>query len=158
MQKYNIEIKVNGKNYELEVNSNTLLVEVIRDQLLLNGTKNACNNGECGSCTVIMNAKSVLSCLILAADCNGAEITTIEGLSNDLNKLHPIQEAFVEKGAIQCGFCTPGMILSAKYLLDTNPDPSEEEIKIGMSGNLCRCTGYVKIIEAVKEASRKIKK
>lgn len=157
MQNYNIKIKINAKFYELEVKSNTLLVEVIRDQLLLNGTKNACNSGECGSCTVIMNGKSVLSCLILAADCDGAEITTIEGLSSDLNNLHPIQEAFVEKGAIQCGFCTPGMILSAKYLLDTNPNPSEEEIKIGMSGNLCRCTGYVKIIEAIKEAAKKLK-
>ncbi|MEW5758982.1 MAG: (2Fe-2S)-binding protein [Candidatus Omnitrophota bacterium] len=153
----NIKIKVNSKNYELEVEPNLLLVELLRDRLLLTGTKNACNSGECGSCTVIMNGKSILSCLTLACDCDGAEILTIEGLAESDNSLHPIQEAFVNKGAIQCGFCTPGMILSTKYLLDTNPNPTEEEIKQGLTGNICRCTGYVKIIEAVKDAAEKLR-
>lgn len=150
----NIRIKVNSKNYELEVEPNLLLVELLRDRLFLTGTKNACNSGECGSCTVIMNGKTILSCLTLACDCDGAEILTIEGLAPSQDSLHPIQEAFVKNGAIQCGFCTPGMILSTKYLLDNNSSPSEEEIKQGLSGNICRCTGYVKIIEAVKDAAK----
>lgn len=156
MNKHKIEIKVNGKSYELEVAANQLLVEVLREELSLTGTKHACGTGECGACTVIMDGKSVLSCLILACECDGAEILTIEGLSQSEEKLHPIQEAFVEQGAIQCGFCTPGMILSTKYLLDTNKNPNEEEIKEGLAGNICRCTGYQKIFDAVKTAAKKL--
>ena len=156
MNNFEINIKVNGKSYQLGVPANKLLVELIREDLNLSGTKHACGTGECGACTVIMNGKSVLSCLILACECDGAEILTIEGLSEAEDKLHPIQEAFVEQGAIQCGFCTPGMILSAKYLLDTNKNPKEEEIKEGLAGNICRCTGYQKIFEAVKKAAKKL--
>lgn len=156
--KHKIRLKVNNKDYSLEVSSNKLLVEVLREDLNLSGTKHGCNSGECGSCTVIMNGKSVLSCLILACDCHGADIITIEGLSeNENGSLHPIQQAFVEKGAIQCGFCTPGMVLSAKYLLDKNPSPSDEEIQEGLTGNICRCTGYQKIVDAVREAAEKIR-
>jgi len=155
--KHNITIKVNNKGHALEVTSNKLLVEVIRQDLNLSGTKHGCNSGECGSCTVIMNGKSVLSCLVLACECDGAEITTIEGLSSDEGKLHPIQQAFIEKGAVQCGFCTPGMILSTKYLLDNYPNPSDEEIREWLSGNICRCTGYQKIFDAVKDAVKKLK-
>lgn len=156
MAEHDIKIKVNARDYAFRVSSNKLLVELIRDDIGLTGTKQACQSGECGSCTVIMNGKSVLSCLILACDCDGAEITTIEGLSEDTKELHPIQQAFIEEGAIQCGFCTPGMILSTKYLLDQNPDPSDEEIRIGLAGNICRCTGYQKIFQAVKSAAKKL--
>jgi carbon-monoxide dehydrogenase small subunit len=157
MQNFEIKIKVNYKDYELSVPSNKLLVEVIRDDLGLTGTKNGCSSGECGSCTVILNGKSVLSCLILAADCDRAQILTIEGLTNGSGKLHPIQQSFIDKGAVQCGFCTPGMILSTKYLLDNCPDPTDDEIKKGLNGNLCRCTGYQKIFDAVKDAAKKIR-
>lgn len=157
MAEHDIKIKMNARDYAFRVSSNKLLVELIRDDIGLTGTKQACQSGECGSCTVIMNGKSVLSCLILACDCDGAEITTIEGLSEDTKELHPIQQAFIEEGAIQCGFCTPGMILSTKYLLDQNSDPSDEEIRIGLAGNICRCTGYQKIFQAVKSAAKKLK-
>jgi carbon-monoxide dehydrogenase small subunit len=157
MQNFEIKFKVNNKDYELSVPANKLLVEVIREDLGLTGTKNGCSSGECGSCTVILNGKSVLSCLILAADCDGAQILTIEGLANDSGKLHPIQQSFIDKGAVQCGFCTPGMILSTKYLLDNCPDPTDDEIKKGLNGNLCRCTGYQKIFDAVKDAAKKIR-
>jgi carbon-monoxide dehydrogenase small subunit len=154
--KHKITIKVNNKVHTLEVDSHKLLVEIIRQDLNLTGTKYGCDSGECGSCTVIMNGKSVLSCLVLACECDGVEITTIEGLSQDEDKLHPIQQSFIEKGAVQCGFCTPGMILSTKYLLDNNSNPSEEEIRDGLTGNICRCTGYQKIFDAVKDAAKKI--
>lgn len=157
MAEHDIKIKVNGKDYEFCVPSHMLLVELIRETIGLTGTKQGCKSGECGACTVIMNGKSVLSCMILACDCDGAKIVTIEGLGGDDKELHPIQQAFIEKGAIQCGFCTPGMILSTKYLLDRNPDPSDEEIRIGLAGNICRCTGYQKIFEAVKLAAEKIR-
>jgi len=125
---------------------------VLRDQLRLTGTKVGCNMGDCGACAVIMDGKPVNACLVLAVQANGREILTVEGLADERD-LHPLQRAFLEKGAVQCGFCTPGMLLSAKGLLDQNPTPSEEEIKMAISGNLCRCTGYVKIIEAIKSAS-----
>ena len=147
-----ITLTINSKVYELRVESNQTLSEVLRDQLRLTGTKVGCNMGDCGACAVIMDGKPVNACLVLAVQANGREILTVEGLADERD-LHPIQRAFLEKGAVQCGFCTPGMLLSAKGLLDQNPTPSEEEIKMAISGNLCRCTGYIKIIEAIKSAS-----
>ena len=149
-----ISLTINEKLYELAVSPNQTLADVIRYEIGLTGTKKGCEVGECGTCTVIMDGKSVNSCLILAVQANGSEILTIEGMETD-EGLHPIQEAFVEKGAIQCGYCTPGMILSAKTLLDTNPKPDELEIRTAISGNLCRCTGYQKIVEAIKSVSEK---
>jgi aerobic-type carbon monoxide dehydrogenase small subunit (CoxS/CutS family) len=128
------------------------LLEVIREKLELTGTKEACSLGECGACTVILDGKAVNSCLVLAVEAKGKEILTIEGLRQN-GELHPLQKAFIDEGAVQCGFCTPGMILSAKALLDKNPDPDEDEIKEALAGNLCRCTGYVKIVKAVKTAA-----
>ncbi len=155
MEKEIITLTVNGEPYEALVKPNSTLLDVLRDQLELTGTKRGCDAGDCGSCTVIMGGRPVNACLVLALKADGKEITTIEGLAEG-TKLHPIQEAFVEYGAIQCGFCTPGMVLSAKALLDRNPKPSEEEIKTGIAGNLCRCTGYIKIVEAIQAASQKI--
>ena len=145
-----IRLNINDQEYELAVEPNLTLVDLLRDELNLTGTKKGCEIGECGSCTVIMDGKPVNSCLVLAVQANGREITTIEGLENEQG-LHPIQESFVQHGAIQCGFCTSGMILSAKSLLDKNPNPEEKEIRTAISGNLCRCTGYQKIVEAIKE-------
>ena len=143
-----IELKVNGEIYEVAIDPHRTLLEVLRENLGLTGTKEACGMGDCGACTVLMDGKPVLSCLTLAMDVQGKDILTIEGLARE-GELHPIQKAFVEHGAIQCGFCTPGMIMSAKALLDKNPRPTQEEIKKAISGNLCRCTGYIKIIEAI---------
>ena len=151
-----IRITVNGTDYELNVKPWATLLEVIRDDLGLTGTKEGCGEGECGACTVIMNGKAVNSCIILAAEANGKSITTIEGLA-DGDKLHPIQEAFFEAGGMQCGFCTPGMILSIKVLLDANKNPTDEEIRKGLEGNFCRCTGYTKIFESVNLAVRKLR-
>lgn len=150
-----IELMVNGETYEVAVEPQRTLLEVLRDNLGLTGAKKGCNTGDCGACTVIMDGKPVVSCLILAVEAQGKDILTIEGLAKD-GQLHPLQEAFIELGAIQCGFCTPGMILSAKALLDENPKPTEEEVKKGIAGNLCRCTGYTKIIEAILAASQKL--
>jgi len=157
MSKEKIHIEVNGKMVTLEVEPDDLLVDVLREDLGLTGTKVGCRAGECGSCSIILNGKVVTSCLIPAMKADGGKITTIEGLEKD-GKLHPLQKAFVEKGAIQCGFCTPGMLLSAKNLLDQNPDPTLEEVKIAISGVLCRCTGYQKIIHAIHVASETIRK
>ncbi len=151
-----IKLRINAKAYEIEARDSELLIETLRERLGLLGTKHSCLEGDCGVCTVIMNGKNVLSCLLLTADAEGADITTIEGLASG-DALHPIQEAFVEKGAIQCGFCTPGMILASKVLLEKNPEPTDQEIARGLDGNICRCTGYVKIIDAVREASKKLK-
>lgn len=148
VKKHRIRIKVNGEWKGLEVEGSDLLVDTLRDQLGLTGTKKGCGKGDCGACTVLMDNLPVNSCLVLAVQADEREVLTIEGLGGE--DLHPIQRAFVEHGAIQCGYCTPGMILSAKALLDGNPQPSEKEIKTGISGNLCRCTGYVQIIEAIK--------
>jgi aerobic-type carbon monoxide dehydrogenase small subunit (CoxS/CutS family) len=148
----NIEFVVNDKSYALEVDPQERLLDVLRNRLGLTGTKEGCGEGECGACTVIMDGKTVNSCLVLAAQAHQSIITTIEGVGNR-HKPHPIQKAFVEVGAVQCGFCTPGMVLSAKNLLDKNPQPNDEEIGIAMSGNLCRCTGYDKILRAVKLAA-----
>lgn len=148
-----INLTINNEAYELAVEPNQTLVEVLRYDLGLIGTKQGCGVGDCGSCTVIMDGKPVNSCLVLAVQANGRNILTIEGLDTDQG-LHPLQQAFVDKGAVQCGFCTPGMILSAKGLLDQNPKPGESEIRTAISGNLCRCTGYQKIVEAIQHASK----
>jgi carbon-monoxide dehydrogenase small subunit len=144
-----IHLTINEQHYEVAVEPNQTLVDLLRYQLKLTGTKKGCEMGDCGSCTVIMDGKAVNSCLVLALQADGRTIQTIEGLETG-EGLHPVQEAFVEKGAIQCGFCSSGMILSAKTLLDQKPNPTETEIRRALSGNLCRCTGYQKIIEAVK--------
>ena len=149
-----LKFKVNGKEVAIEIEDSKRLVDILRDELGLTGTKEGCGIGECGACTVIMNGDAVCSCLILACQLQNAEIETIENLEID-NILSNLQEAFLEYGAIQCGFCTPGMLMSAKALLDKNPHPTEEEIKTAMEGNLCRCTGYIPIIDAVKNVSNK---
>ena len=143
-----VTLNVCGKERKLEVRDDELLVDVLRQRLGLLGVKKACEEGECGSCTVIMNGKAVNACLVLAAAADGAEIVTIEGVGHP-GKLHPIQQAFIDGGAVQCGYCTPGMVLAAKALLDENPEPSEIEIREAVSGNLCRCTGYQKIIRSI---------
>ncbi len=148
-----IELIVNGEPSEVIVRPNELLVDVIRDKIGLTGTKKGCGAGDCGACTVLMEGKPILSCLTLAISCQGKHIETIEGLAKD-GILHPLQLTFVEKGAIQCGYCTPGMILSAKALLRKTPDPDPEDIRYEMAGNLCRCTGYKKIMEAIIEAGQ----
>lgn len=149
-----IKITVNSKNYEMAVEPNQTLVEVLRNELGLTGTKVGCEMGDCGTCTVIMDGKAVNACLVLAVQADGREILTIEGLARD-EALHPLQESFVMEGAIQCGFCTPGMIMSAEALLTENPDPNEAQIREGISGVLCRCTGYSKIVQAIKSTSQK---
>jgi carbon-monoxide dehydrogenase small subunit len=145
------EFLVNGRSYEIILESHKTLLEVLRDQLDLTGTKYACGTGECGCCTVLIEGTPALSCLTLAVTAKKKKITTIEGLAN--GGLHPLQQAFIDHGAAQCGFCTPGMILTAKALLDENPHPTQEEVKLALAGNLCRCTGYVKIIHAVLAAA-----
>ncbi|MEW6266715.1 MAG: (2Fe-2S)-binding protein [Thermodesulfobacteriota bacterium] len=147
-----ISFFINDLSVSTAVEPHWTLLRVIREHLLLTGTKEGCGQGECGSCTVLVDGRAVNACLFLAVDAAGKRVTTIEGLASN-GRLHPLQRAFVEKGAIQCGFCTPGMILAAKALLDENPAPSEEEIRRALAGNLCRCTGYAKIIEAVKTAA-----
>ncbi|MCY0874417.1 MAG: glyceraldehyde dehydrogenase subunit gamma [Acidianus infernus] len=154
-EKVKIHLKINGKDYETEVEPRKLLVHVLRD-LGFTSVHVGCDTSNCGACTVIMNGKSVKSCTVLAVQADGSEILTVEGLSKD-GKLHPIQEAFWDKHALQCGYCTPGMIMQSYWLLSENPSPSEDEIREGLAGNLCRCTGYQNIIEAVKEASQKLK-
>jgi carbon-monoxide dehydrogenase small subunit len=149
MRKQEIQLEINGNTYSISVLPQRTLLQVLREDLGLIGTKEGCSEGECGVCTVLLDGFPVRSCLLLVVDVRGRKITTIEGLSKN-GRLHPIQNAFIEQGAIQCGFCTPGMILSAKALLDEKPSPTEEEIRMGLSGNLCRCTGYVKIFKAVQ--------
>ena len=147
-----LTMTLNGEEVTVEVKPSTLLVEVLRDQLELTGTKVACGEGECGACTVLLDGQPVNSCLVPALKVQGREVLTVEGLA-PLGELHPLQKAFVEHGAVQCGYCTPGMLMSAKALLDHNPSPTEDEVRLAISGNLCRCTGYAKIVEAVLEAS-----
>lgn len=143
-----IDLRVNGESYEIAVAPHRTLLEVLRGDLNLMGTKEACDMGACGACTVLLDGNPVLSCLILAIEVKDRDIFTIEGLAQN-GKLDPLQKAFIDHGAIQCGYCTPGMILSAKALLERNPHPTEDEVKEGISGNLCRCTGYTKIVEAI---------
>jgi len=147
--KHHIETKINGVSYHLEVEPHWTLLELLRRVMGLTGAKDSCGMGECGSCTVIMDGRTIYSCLTLAVRADGKEVLTIEGLAKG-EELDPVQKAFIEHGAFQCGFCTPGMILSSKALLDENPSPNEEEIKRGISGNLCRCTGYNMIVEAIR--------
>jgi aerobic-type carbon monoxide dehydrogenase small subunit (CoxS/CutS family) len=150
--KRKIAFDVNGKPHKLLVDPCRSLLQVLREDLGLTGTKNGCNQAECGSCTVLLDGKAVYSCITLVADADGRRVTTIEGLSQGA-ELDPIQEAFIDHGAIQCGFCTPGMVMSAKALLQDNPSPTEADVKRALAGNLCRCTGYTKIVEAVISAS-----
>lgn len=148
-----LTLNVNGETYVVEhVPVSRTLLQVLRDDLGLTGTKEGCGEGDCGACTVIMDGKAVNSCLVLAAEAEGKAVVTVEGLVKD-GKLHPLQQAFVDEGAVQCGFCTPGMLMSAKALLDVNPSPTEAEIRTTLSGNLCRCTGYVRIVSAVQKAA-----
>ena len=151
---HRIKLKINGKGFEHEVESRFLLVHYLREKARLTGTHVGCDTGNCGACTIIFNGKAVKSCMILAVQANGAEITTIEGIAQ--NGLHPIQESFMDKFAIQCGYCTPGMIMSAHALLSVNPDPTEAEIREAIEGNLCMCTGYQQIVEAISHAAKKI--
>ena len=157
MKTCDITLFVNREKYAITVPVNRTLLQVLREDLSLMGTKYGCGTGECGSCTVLMDGQPVLGCLTLAATVNRKQITTIEGLEED-GILHPVQEAFVEKSAAQCGFCTPGMILKSKALLDKNPTPTTDEIADHLEGNICRCTGYVKIIEAVEHAAGQMDK
>jgi carbon-monoxide dehydrogenase small subunit len=152
VDKAKIKLKVNGAWREVETRPDRILLDLLREELCLTGTKKGCEAGECGACTVIMNGRAVLSCLIPALRADGAEIITIEGLAEE-GRLHPLQQAFLEGGAVQCGYCTPGMLLAAKALLDENPEPSVEEVKRAISGNLCRCTGYTKIIRAIQSGA-----
>jgi carbon-monoxide dehydrogenase small subunit len=149
--KISINVTVNKEAHQLAIKPNQVLSDILREELGLTGTKKGCGQGKCGACTVLLDGRPVHSCLILAPQVDGKEITTIEGIAGE--EPHPLQTAFVENGAVQCGFCTPGMITTSKALLDTNPDPSEAEIKSAIAGNLCRCTGYIKIVEAVQSCA-----
>lgn len=153
--KYNLNFTLNDEPATVAVEADDRLIDVLRDRLLLTGTKQGCGEGECGACTILLDGLPVNSCLVPALKAQGKTVTTIEGLAQG-DTLHPLQESFLEAGAVQCGFCTPGMILSAKALLDHKKNPSDEEIKLALSGNICRCTGYVQIIEAVKIAATKL--
>ena len=150
-----LKLRVNGEQYEIYTEPWKTLADVLRDELALTGVKIGCDMGNCGTCTVLIDGKAVKSCLVLAPQASGKEIVTIEGLAKK-DGLHPLQEAFIERFAVQCGYCTPGMILSAKALLDENPNPTEDEVKHALKGNLCRCTGYLKITEAVLAAKEKV--
>lgn len=153
----NINFKVNGKSYERDVKSDRRLLDFLRDDLGLTGVKEGCGVGECGACTVLIDGESNLSCLTYMPQVNGSEIITIEGLEEN-GDLHPLQEAFVETGGVQCGFCTPGFIMVALELLRENPDPTREEIREGIEGNICRCTGYTKIVDAIELAGKRLRK
>lgn len=152
-----IGVTLNGQRVALEVANHRLLLDLLRDELGLTGTKEGCGTGDCGACTVLLNGSPVNSCLVFAAELDGADIVTIEGLKIG-PEYHPIQRAFIQDGGAQCGYCTPGMLMMAKALLDENPDPSDEEIRFALSGNLCRCTGYAKIIQAVRDAARELRR
>ena len=151
-----IQLVINNINYKVEIDVNMRLIDLLRDKLGLVGTKEGCGEGECGACTIIMDGESVNSCLVMAFQANGSNIITIEGLEEN-GELHPLQKAYLEEGSVQCGFCIPGLIMSTKALLDKHPDPSREEIREGMSGNLCRCTGYNKAIDAAQKAIEYLK-
>ena len=148
-----LNFMLNGEPIQVEIEPHLTLLQLLREQLELTGTKEGCGVGECGACTVLLDGKTINSCIFPAVEAEGKSITTIEGIADGKGGLHPIQKAFIEHGAIQCGFCTPGMVLSAKVLLDEIPKPTEEEIRNGIAGNLCRCTGYLQIVQAVKAAS-----
>jgi carbon-monoxide dehydrogenase small subunit len=156
-QRY-VDLCINGDSYRIWVRPNEFLADVLRNKLDLTGTKTACDMGVCGSCTVLLDGLPVSSCLTLAVDAEGKEITTIEGLESADGELHPVQESFLDKGAVQCGFCTAGMVMTTKGFLDKIPNPTEQEIRQALSGNICRCTGYAKIIEAVEDAAKKMQR
>ena len=156
MERRLIKLRVNGEDYELMIAPQRTLLEVLREDLELTGTKEGCEDGTCGACTVLLDDKPIRSCLLLAVEAEGKDILTVEGLAQG-ERLHPLQEAFINNGAIQCGFCTPGMILTAKALLDENPSPTEDEIREAICGVLCRCTGYIKIVEAIMAAPKERK-
>ena len=151
-----VEFLLNGKKTTLEVPSHRLLLDLLRDGIGLTGTKEGCGTGDCGACTVFLNGKPVNSCLVLSGEIDGAELVTIEGLKSG-HELHPVQKAFIEDGGVQCGYCTSGMLMMVKSLLDENLNPTEEEIRFALSGNLCRCTGYAKIVLAVKDAAKELR-
>ena len=151
-----IEITVNGRKRQFDVEPNKLLLNLVRDELHLTGTKYGCGIGECGACTVHLDGEAVLACMILAVDADGRHVDTIEGVAVD-GDLDPVQESYIEEGAIQCGFCTPGMVMAAKALVDANPDPTDDDIKTALGGNLCRCTGYTQIVDSVRQAARSMK-
>lgn len=153
MALHEINLTINGVPEKVLVASNVTLMRMLREHLALTGTKNGCAAGECGACTVLLNGEPVNSCMVLAAECDGANIITVEGLAND-KQLDPLQEAIIQEGGVQCGFCTPGILVSARGLLDRNPDPSEEDIREALVGNLCRCTGYVRIVQSVQKAAK----
>ena len=153
MSIHRINLTINGDKEQVDIAANMTLLDLLRETLVITGTKNGCAAGECGACTVLMNGEPVNSCLVLAVECDGVEILSVEGLAEDA-RLDPIQEAIIEAGGVQCGFCTPGILISSKALLDRNPDPSIDEIKAALVGNLCRCTGYLRIIDAVQAAAR----
>lgn len=153
MNLHSINFTINGEIERADVPANMTLLELVREKLALTGTKNGCTAGECGACTVLLDGQPVNSCLVLAVECDGAQIITVEGLAVD-GHLSPIQEAIIEAGGVQCGFCTPGILITAQALLDRIPQPSETDIRAALVGNLCRCTGYVRIIESVQEAAR----
>jgi carbon-monoxide dehydrogenase small subunit len=155
MEKRIVSLTVNGEEYDAVITPNQTLLEVLRDDLYLTGTKEGCGEGACGTCTVLLDGKPIRSCLTLAVEVQGREVTTIEGLA-PMGELHPVQKAFVKYGAIQCGFCSPGMILTTKALLDENPNPTEQEARQAISGNVCRCTGYAKIVEAMLKAAEMV--
>lgn len=148
-----LRFEVNGESVQVEVEPHWTLLYVLRDKLHLTGTRSGCQMGDCGACTILLNGRAVNACLILAVEVENCTVETIEGLAKN-GKLHPVQQAFVDHGAIQCGYCTPGMVMAAKALLDKNPNPTEDEVRRGLAGNICRCTGYAKIIEAVLVASK----
>jgi aerobic carbon-monoxide dehydrogenase small subunit len=148
-----VTVEVNGVSYERDVEARRLLVHFIRDDLELTGTHVGCDTGNCGACTVLYNGEAIKSCMVLAIQADGAKIDTVEGLSSD-GELHPLQQAFGAHHALQCGYCTPGMLMSAKHLLDSNPEPTENEIRTAIQGNICRCTGYVNIVEAIAAAAK----
>ena len=149
---HRINLTINGEFEQVDIPSNMTLLQMLRDKLALTGTKNGCNAGECGACTVILNGAAVNSCMVLAVECDGASVVTIEGLAQD-GVLDPVQETIIDHGGVQCGFCTPGILMSARALLNRSPDPSEDDIREALVGNLCRCTGYQRIIDAVQDAA-----
>ena len=157
MSKHTVTIEINGSSFTREVDSRLLLVHFLRENLQMTGTHIGCDTSNCGACTVLMDGRSIKTCTVYTVQANGKSLTTIEGMETE-GKLHPLQEGFHEEHGLQCGFCTPGMIMRAVELLEKNPNPSEEEIRVGISGNLCRCTGYVNIIKAVQYAAEKIQK
>ena len=152
MSFHRITLSVNGVDEQVEVPSSMTLLQMLRDKLALTGTKNGCNAGECGACTVLLNGEPINSCMILAVECDGAAIVTVEGLAKD-GVLDPLQQTIIDHGGVQCGFCTPGILLSSRGLLDRNPNPTDDEIREALVGNLCRCTGYLRIVDAVKESA-----